>query len=159
MHYSTLNSSDSNRIPVLVSVVDNEQTWPAELVRTEAVLDPNTRTLFAVARVQDPYGLISKDDTEPLRIGTFVDVAIPGTMLKQVYRVERHMLKPGNVIWIIDKEQRIRSRIVGVSYADSEYAYIDSGLNPGDRICITPIENPLPGTPVRIVKKGENNDS
>lgn len=158
-YYSTLNSSKSNRIPVSVSVVDSEQTWSAELVRTEAVLDPNTRTLFAVARVQDPYGLMANNNSEPLRIGTFVDVAIPGTMLKQVYRVERHMLKPGNIIWIIDREQRIRSRIVDVSYADAVYAYISSGLSPGDQICITPIENPLPGTLVRIVKKGDSNET
>lgn len=158
-HFSTLNSSNSNRIPVEVSVADSEQIWPAELVRTEGVLDPNTRTLFAVVRVQDPYGLVAGKDFEPLRIGTFVDVAIPGTLLKQVYRVERHILKPGNVIWIIDRENRIRPRIVDVSYADSKYAYISSGLNPGDQICVTPIENPLPGTPVRIVKKGDSNDA
>ncbi len=158
-HFSDEGISKADAVPVTISISDSEQTWPAELVRTEGVLDTNTRTLIAIARVHDPYGLILDRDIEPLRIGTFVDVAIRGTMLKDVYSVERHMLKPGNLIWVIDEEERIRPRTVSLAYADEKYAYINTGLLPGDRVCITPIENPLPGTRVRIVEENGSNDT
>ncbi len=143
---------DGETTPVLISAVDSEQTWDGNLVRTEGVLDEKSRTLYVIARVEDPYGFVAQRDMEPLRIGAFVDVTIPGRVLTDVVTVDRHMLKPGNRIWIIDDEMRIQHRKVTVAYADSQHAYIESGLTSGDRVCITPIDNPLPGTRVRIVE-------
>lgn len=154
------HSMDGASTPVSVTTSDADKVWPAELVRTEGTLDTNSRTLYAIARVSDPYGYLAKsDDVEPLRIGAFVDVDIPGRVLNNVVTVERHMLKPGNRIWVIDDEMRIRPRIVEVVYADEHNAYISSGLNSGDRVCITPIDNPLPGTRVRIVDNDNSADA
>jgi len=157
-HNNAVDSPDRS-ISVEVSIADEDNIWPAQLVRTEGVLDAKARTLIAIARVEDPYGLIAGTEVQPLRIGTFVDVAIPGIVLSNVYSVERHMLKPGNRIWVIDDEQRIRGRTVEVAYADARFAYISKGLNPGDRVCITPIENPLPGTRVRVVEQEQRHES
>jgi RND family efflux transporter MFP subunit len=131
---------------------DSNKVWRGEIVRTEGVLDARSRILYAIARVQDPYGFMSGEDVEPLRIGTFVDVSIPGKSLPNVFTLERHMLKPGNKVWIIDDESRIRARTVTLAYADAQHAYISTGLIAGDRICVTPIDNPLPGTLVRVVE-------
>ena len=145
--------------PVIVTSADTNKAWPAQLVRTEGTLDARSRTLYAIARVGDPYGYIANSDDEPLRIGAFVDVSIPGRILNNVVTIERHMLKPGNRIWVIDDEMRIRPRVVEVAYADEHNAYISSGLNSGDRICVTPIDNPLPGTLVRIVENDNTAES
>lgn len=158
-HHANVSALASSSLPVNVSIADSDAHWSAQLVRTEGVLDIKSRTLYAIARVDDPYGLISGKDIEPLRIGTFVDVSIPGTVLKNVFTIERHMLKPGNRIWIIDENSRISPRTVEVAYADSRFAYISAGLKAGDRVCVTPIENPLPGTLVTIIDEVAVNDS
>lgn len=142
-------------IPVEVRAVDAGRTWSGRLVRTEGTLDPNSRTLYAVARVEDPYGIKSAIPVpKPLRIGTYVDVVIPGKRLESVFALERHIVKPGNRVWVIDEDSRIQSRVVSIAYADAQHAWIDGGLVPGERICITPVDNPLPGTRVRVVADG-----
>ncbi|MCH2568017.1 MAG: efflux RND transporter periplasmic adaptor subunit [Pseudomonadales bacterium] len=142
-------------IPVQIKSVDAERSWSGRLVRTEGTLDPTSRTLYAIARVEDPYGIKSAIPVpEPLRIGTYVDVVIPGKRLESVFALERHMVKPGNRVWVIDEDSRIQSRVVSIAYADPKHAWIDGGLSPGERICVTPVDNPLPGTRVRVVADG-----
>ena len=79
---------------------------------------------------------------------------IPGKRLESVFALERHMVKPGNRVWVIDEDSRIQSRFVSIAYADPKHAWIDGGLSPGERICVTPVDNPLPGTRVRVVADG-----
>ncbi|HIG40594.1 MAG: efflux RND transporter periplasmic adaptor subunit [bacterium] len=150
-----LRLDGSNAVRVIVTTSDSSKVWAAKLVRTEGVLDLQSRTLYAIARVEDPYGYLfgeeAGEETEPLRVGSFVDVTIPGPTLRQVIPIERHMLKPGNRVWIIDDELRIRPRSVQLAYIDADMAYVSAGLEAGARVCVTPIDNPLPGTRVRIV--------
>ncbi|MCH7708862.1 MAG: HlyD family efflux transporter periplasmic adaptor subunit, partial [Myxococcales bacterium] len=45
----------------------SETVWKATIIRTEGALDKDTLELFAIARVDDPFGL--KSEHPPLRIG------------------------------------------------------------------------------------------
>ena len=78
----------------LGDAVDDENSahWPARIVRTEGALDETSRELFAIARVDDPFGLIHKD-RPPLRIGQPVRAAIEGKVLEDVLVLPRVALR------------------------------------------------------------------
>jgi len=133
---------------------DDQQHWSAKLVRSEGVFDAQSRVLYAVAQIQDPYRLDTDQPGEPLRIGTFVTAEISGRQAGDLFVLPRHALYRNNQIWIVDDESRIRPRTVEVLRADDDHVYVRSGLNDGDVVCVSPIDQPLPGTAVRIGAAG-----
>ena len=126
-----------------------QHTWEGLIVRSEGVFDSASRVLYAVAQVEDPYNQNGRIG-EPLRIGTFVTASIQGRFGGALFTVPRHALQRGETLWVIDEQQKIYPRDVEVVSTDEEYAYVDAGLTDGERYTITPVDQPLPGMPVRV---------
>lgn len=124
--------------------------WEGRIVRTEGVVDQNTRVTFAVARIEDPYRRQS-DSTHsaPLPVGTFVAATIDGTTVADVIRIPRSALRGNGQLVVVDEENRIRIRDVDIVRADGTYVYVNAGVSTGERISLTPIENPINGLRVR----------
>ena len=143
-------TSGATPVPVTLTarVAGADRRWAGEITRTEGVFDSRTRVLYAVAQVQDPYGLENARG-EPLRIGTFVNAVIEGRHAGALFAVPRHALYKGTTLWLVDEDNRLKAAEIGIVRAEEDFVYIDRGLRVGDRICITPMEQPLPGMPVR----------
>ena len=127
-------------------------TWPATIARSEGVFDADTRVLYLVAQVPDPYGL--QDGTEvtqsPLMMGTFVSAQIAGRAGGDLFVVPRESVYRGQTLWLVDDDSTIRPTSVNVVRADEDFFYISDGLSEGDRYCATAVEQPLPGMKVRV---------
>lgn len=123
------------------------ENWQATIVRTEGVVDERSRVTYAVAEVRDPYRLHS--DGPALPIGTFVSATIEGTTVENVIRIPRIALRGADQVLVVDEESRIQIRTVNIVHADAEYAYVDGGVLPGERITTTAIEAPVNGMAVR----------
>jgi RND family efflux transporter MFP subunit len=138
----------------LVSTIGNrDYHWTGKLTRTEGVLDTRTRVLFSVVQVEDPYNLYNTDTTwnrEPLRIGTYVNANIRGRVLEDVVVLPRYTLQANNVVWTADREGRLRPKTVAVLTINGDDVYIAGGLENGDRVILTRLENPLNGMPVQM---------
>ena len=102
-----------------------------------------------VAQIDYPYIRGDGGWDAPLRIGTFVDAVIEGKLLENVVVLPRSSLRPGNQVWLIDDQQQLQMKDIEVVRADEESLYISSGVSDGQLICITSLENPLPGTQVQ----------
>ena len=135
-------------VTLTATIAGADQRWSGAVTRTEGIFDSRTRVLHAVAQIQDPYGIDSKR-AEPLRIGTFVNAEIQGKQAGPLFAVPRHAVYRGTTVWLVDEDDRLRATEIDVVRADTDYVYVDRGLNEGDRICITPMEQPLPGLLVR----------
>ena len=151
---SAANNLDNAAEVELISKIGNQDyKWTGKLSRTEAVLDTRTRVLFSVVQVEDPYNLYREDTSwaaEPLRIGTYVNATIRGKLLEDVVVLPRHTLQANNIIWTSDAEGRLRPKTVEVLTFNGDDVYISSGLDNGDRVVLTRLENPLNGFPVQI---------
>jgi RND family efflux transporter MFP subunit len=138
----------------LVSRIGNQDYhWIGKLSRTEGVLDTRTRVLYSVVQIADPYNIYSDNNewnTEPLRIGTYVNATIRGRLLEDVIVLPRYTLQSNNMIWTADTEGRLRPKTVEVLTINGDDVYISSGLENGDRVVLTRLENPLNGSPVQI---------
>lgn len=121
--------------------------WQAKIVRSEGVVDENSRVTYAVAKVVDPYAL--RSDHVPLPMGTFVTASIEGVAIDGLLRVPRHALHGSNQLLFVDDESTLRIRSVSIVRADADYAYIGGGAEPGERVILTAMESPINGMPVR----------
>ncbi|MEM7699757.1 MAG: efflux RND transporter periplasmic adaptor subunit [Verrucomicrobiota bacterium] len=83
---------------------DSAAVWEAQIVGTEGALDPDSRELFAIARVRDPFSreVAPKPAGPPLRIGQPVVAAIPGRILPDVHVVPRHAVRELSFIYLVD---------------------------------------------------------
>ena len=127
-------------------------SWAAVITRSEGVFDADTRVLYLVAQVADPYGLQrgAEGAQVPLMMGTFVSAQIAGRPGGDLFVVPRQSIYRGETIWLVDDDSTIRPARVDVVRADEDFFYISDGLMEGDRYCATAVEQPLPGMKVRV---------
>jgi len=126
--------------------------WPARIVRTEGVVDEKSRVTYAVARVEDPYRLHS--DGEPMPVGTFVSATIQGTVVENIVRVPRGVIRGTNELIFLDADDKLVIRAVEIARSDSDFAYLSSGAEPGERVVVTVLETAISGLKVRTTKSG-----
>jgi RND family efflux transporter MFP subunit len=130
--------------------------WTAHLHRTEGVFDERSRVLYAVAQIEDPYGL-QHPDREPLRIGTFVNANIEGRELADIVPLPRYVMRAGNNLWVVDKSNHLRNRQVTLLRTGGDLVYISGGLDNGDLVSLTTLDSSLDGTEVRIESSTPSN--
>ena len=151
-----------------------ERTWPARLVRAEAAIDEQTRMLHVVARVDDPYQLglgraesgtpipaspetsgVGSDQRVPLPAGLFVEARIAGRVLEDVFVVPPMALRDGDRVFVVDEEERLRVRDVSIVRQQHDAVVVDGGLEPGDRVVISPLRVHTEGMALRVVEASE----
>lgn len=134
------------RIPVRLfyQVESGVQETSGTLVRTEGLLDPVTKVLYAVIEVKDPYGLRKKQQ-HPLRLGSFVRVEIPGRKVDNIFVLPGKALRTGNRLWVVDNENRLVKRDVAVLPVQGEEIYISAGLTAGERVVTGSMVDPIEG--------------
>ena len=122
-----------------------DHEWLGQIVRTEGEIDARSRLVHVVARV-------SNADAElPLPVGLFVQARIAGRTAADVAVIPREALQGQGVVLVVDDEDRLRFRQVEVLRVEGNEALISSGLEGGERVCISVIQAPVDGMTVRPV--------
>lgn len=126
------------------------ETWRGRVVRTEGVIDERNRMVFAVARVDDPYGFERDTSVDaPLPVGTFVRADIDGVTMDNIARIPRELVRGGNQVIFLDDESQLRFETLDFIRTDADYAYIDADALALRRVVSTRLEAPLNGMKVR----------
>lgn len=125
------------------------QEWMGTLVRTEGVVDPDRRVTFAVVEVADPYNRIADQHPESLTFGRFVRAEVQGVKVANLIELPRYAVNSNQQVWVITAENALEQRTVEVYRRNQNSAYISAGLNNGDKVMLTQLENPLNGMKVR----------
>lgn len=145
---------DGPAVELRARFAGDEHTWRGRIVRTEGEIDPRTRMVHAVARVEDPYGRSDDAARPPLAVGMFVDAAIVGRTVPGTIVVPRAALRDGNRVLVVDAEERLRPREVEVLRVERDVAALRAGVAPGERVCVSPVEAFTDGMRVRTVEDG-----
>jgi RND family efflux transporter MFP subunit len=130
--------------------------WTGRIVRTEGELDPKSRMVQVVARVEDPYGASAREAGQaPLTVGLFVEAEIEGRWVEDAYVLPRNALRrmrgeEGSYVLVIDDDSRLRMRDVEVLRSEPGRIVVGKGLRPGDRICVSPLRVVTDGMRVRV---------
>jgi RND family efflux transporter MFP subunit len=130
-----------------------EISWDARLVRVEGDIDLRTRMLNVVARVEDPFGR-GDARAEALPAGLFVRAVIQGRQLEQVYVLPLMALRDDDRVFVVDAEGRLRVRPVQVLRRSQDSVVIGEGLDPGERLIVSPLHAYTDGMLVRPFESG-----
>ncbi|MDA0814402.1 MAG: efflux RND transporter periplasmic adaptor subunit [Verrucomicrobia bacterium] len=125
--------------------------WDAQIIRTEGALDKDTLELFAIARVDDPFGVTS--GKVPLRVGQPVTAEIPGKVLEQVFIVPREAVTGLNRIRLVDPESLVlRSSTMDPIWSDETSVIInDPAIEDGTLLVLSPMMHAPDGGKIEII--------
>lgn len=127
-----------------------EHRWDGRLVRAEGELDPRSRMVHLVAEVDRPY---DGSYSAPLVVGMFVDVQILGREVDDVRRVPRRAVRPGNLVWVVGRDQILRVRPVQVAHARKEEMLVRIDMKPGEKIVLSQLSGVTDGMKVRVAEE------
>jgi multidrug efflux system membrane fusion protein len=123
-------------------------TWSGRVVRAEGALDPRTRLVHVVARVEDPYGLAS--GLPPLEVGLFVEAEIEGREFPGAMRLPRGALRGDGEVVVVGPDAALRTRRVEVLRIDGETVFVAGGLAAGERVVARVPSTFVDGMKVRV---------
>ena len=123
--------------------------WKGQIVRTEGEIDPRSRMIHAVVRVADPYARGGDPERPPLAVGLYVDAEILGRVARQVAVVPRSALRGENQVLVVSDEDRLHFRTVEILRTTHDEVIVSSGLEAGERICLSQLAAVTEGMRVR----------
>ena len=146
--------------PVVVELRDaiseaSETVWKAKIIRTEGALDEDSLELFAIARVDDPFG--RKSGHPPLRIGQPVVGSIAGKVLDQVVALPRGAVRQRDQIFLVDKTELtlIAKTIIPIWSTEEHVIVRDPLIKDGTLLATTHIVYAPDGAKVEIIPDRE----
>ncbi len=145
----TVGQTDKTQVLLHANIGLKQQNWQAELVRVEGVVDEQTRQIFVVVEVNDPYKFISKESA-PLKVGQFVNAKIQGIEIPNTVVLPRAAVSASNTINIIEDGLLQRTSIQPL-WQDEHNIIINNEFKPNQKISITPLNDSVSGTQVEII--------
>lgn len=125
--------------------------WRGHVERSEGEIDPRSRMVHVVARIEDPYARRPGADHVPLPVGLFVEAEILGRLAEGVVVLPRSALRSDDRVLVVDAEDRLRFRAVTVLRRDRDEVLVRAGVADGERVCVSALEAPVDGMRVRPV--------
>lgn len=122
--------------------------WQGEVVRTDAAIDPQTRTLSVFVQVHDPYGEAAEAAGAPLAMGLFVEARIEGQEIPSAIVLPRSALRGTDEMFVAERDGTLSIRQVTVIDSSAERVVVASGIQPGDRVITSTVRAPATGMAV-----------
>lgn len=129
--------------------------WKGRIVRTQAAVDQQTRLVYAVAEVTDPYGLGADETHTPLAVGLFVNAEITSTRSQDAFVIPRLALRNADKVYVINDEEQLEIRTVDILATSEDRVLLTSGVANGERVVTSTIPTAVDGMQVKAMKRGE----
>lgn len=146
-------ASDSPVKIILRDALDesNKIEREAWIVRTEGALNEQSLDLFAIARIDDPFG--RESGKAPLRIGQPVSAKVPGRPFEKVVVIPREAVRQLSRITVVDRDSHMISKRMVTPLWENETDLIvsDESLVDGTLLATAFLVYTPDGTPVEIL--------
>ena len=152
MQRGELDESTAPDVLLSADFAGQHYKWRGTIVRTEAEIDMRSRMVNAVARVRTTDDAAGNPEYVPPPVGLFVEAEIQGRSADNVVVVPRSVIRNGNQLLVVDNDDRLRFRTVSVARIYGDDAYIDGGLEKGERVCLTVMQAVIDGMRVEVVE-------
>ena len=152
MQRGELDESSAPDVLLSADFAGQHYKWRGTIVRTEAEIDMRSRMVNAVARVRTTDDAAANPEYVPPPVGLFVEAEIQGRSADNVVVVPRSVIRNGNQLLVVDDDDRLRFRTVSVARIYGDDAYIDGGLEKGERVCLTVLQAVIDGMRVEVVE-------
>lgn len=126
--------------------------WDAKVARIKSKIDETTRTLPMTIEISIPEK--KQKNIFQLKPGTFVKCSITGETRENIFVLPRHLLKQKNTLYTISSDH-LKMKKVKILRKFEEEVYIDQGLEPGDKIIVSPLPGAIDGMKLTIKESSE----
>ncbi len=127
--------------------------WQGRIVRTEASIDVDSRVVYAVAEIQQPFAREEGSERPPLAPGLFVSASISGRAIDDVVELPRNALRPDDTVMVVDEQRRAQSRQVAVLQSTPQRMWV-IGLERGERVVVSNPAVAIAGAEVTVNEAG-----
>ncbi|MDH3422510.1 MAG: efflux RND transporter periplasmic adaptor subunit [Gemmatimonadota bacterium] len=107
--------------------------WDGYVDRASGALDETTRTIEVVVRVPRAF---DGEGRPPLLIGSYVRASLEGRRLERYFAVPRPALREGSVVWVISKDDILRSAPVQVVQEVQDTVFVTGDLPEGAEVVV-----------------------
>ncbi|MBD3895658.1 efflux RND transporter periplasmic adaptor subunit [Halomonas sp. ML-15] len=127
--------------------------WPAGAERQGQVLsvlpalDEGGLQAQLLVQVDDPLALNS--DGPALRLGDLLRAEVIANPRDDLFALPAQALRPGDEVWRLDDEDRLRRARVEVQHRGEDQVLISAGLEAGERIVVSNLGQPRDGMQLR----------
>lgn len=135
--------------------VYNRSAWEEDadregtLYRLVGALEDDTRMARVLISVSDPHARQDDVSGPRLLLGSYVEARMEGKVMEDVVRLSREYVRDDETVWVME-DRTLQIRDVSVAFRDATYAYIDNGLQDGDRVVTTNLSTVTDGAPLRL---------
>jgi RND family efflux transporter MFP subunit len=158
MGRSGQNVQQGSQVELYTAFAGKVKKWRTYITRSEGVVDATSRVNYVIAKINDPYGLLSSDTSvEKIRMGTFVKAKIIGIETENVVAIPRKAVRAENQIYLLGENRQLDFRKLDILRSDVNNVYILGGLNQGEKIVTTKLTTAVRGMNLRL--KGEQEPS
>ena len=152
MQRGELDAANAPEVMLSANFAGQRYKWRGTIVRTEAEIDMRSRMVNAVARVQTTDDALNNPEYVPPPVGLFVEAEIQGRSADNVVVAPRSVIRNGNQVLVVDEDDRLRFRTVSIARIYGDDAYIDGGLQKGERVCLTVLQAVTDGMRVEVIE-------
>ena len=150
---ANMDQNPSAHAEIFFESGETQYSWKGHVARIKAQLDEKTRTLPVIIETDTTMSEAENDGTFRLRPGMFVNVRIEGRKIDIAYVLPRHLVYPGDVVYLVKDDQLI-IRSVNIVRSYKETVIIDEGLSDGELIITSPMSAATEGMQVRLSPDG-----
>lgn len=143
-------SGPKPKVTITATYGGKDYQWDGVIDRSEGSIDPQTRLLYLVAQIENPYAKATEGQRPPLKIGSFVRAEIEGELIEDAYVIPRRALRENDTIYIVDPEGKLEVRQVTPFQRTKTIVILRDGLAAGELICLTPLQYVVNGMEVEI---------
>ncbi len=131
----------------------DDSKWHTRIVRSEGVVDTDTRMRYLVAEVRDPYAL-AEDANSPaqLAFGSYVVATLRGHTLPAAVTVPRAHVKDSQVA--VYENGKLAFKPVTVVRNTEGNSIVTEGLHAGDQLITTALDFPVEGMALEKMSTG-----
>ncbi|NUM37035.1 MAG: HlyD family efflux transporter periplasmic adaptor subunit, partial [Candidatus Brocadiae bacterium] len=137
---------------VVIQLLNSQDTcfWKGKIVRLASEIETATRTLSTIVQVEKE----KSDDFShpPLLKGAFVRLKFKAFILKDVYKIPRNLITNDNHVALFD-HGKLSVRPIEILRIYQDFAYINKGLKPSDKLITSLLPQIVDGMPVAISEK------
>lgn len=150
MGFVATGGNPGPQVTLSAQVGRERRQWQGRIVRTQAAVDEQTRLIYAVAEVQDPYGKGASEGV-PLAVGLFVSAEAEGVQAHKALVLPRDALRNADEVYVVDPDNRLNIRTVEVLSTSEQRVVVASGVVEGERVVTSAIANVVDGMEVQPV--------
>ena len=122
--------------------------YKGSIVRLMPDVDADGLMARILIDVKDPMGI--KTNRTPLLLGSFIRAEIKGKKLENVFQIPRASLLDDDKVLTVAPDDSLHIQPVSVVWKNTNYVFIDKGLQPGVTIIVSNVPAPIEGMELDI---------